>query len=148
MSDTDWIPIITKKLKEISEIEAVRDYRDTPGTIEEYPMVIVATENGTIAYSPGGPKIEHTRVNITLYLSSAIIPEGLKLAHQIKRKIRDKLAANMKLDNTVDEFGPVEEDIWFEGPGKMQDYAGKIHLGISFHYRVKENVTAEFEASQ
>lgn len=141
MSIADWMPTLKTNIAAVTGITQAHTYLDIPGTIQAFPTAIIMPVGGQIAYSVGGPKIEMTDVQITLYVSGQILPEAMGLAVPFIALIRDKLAGDVQLGGTVQYILPAED--WFEGPGGIQ-YGDKQLVGIIFRYIVKENVTADF----
>lgn len=142
----NWMPVLKAKIKEIQGLEGVRDYTDLPGSLQEFPLAIIMPTAGDLQYSAGGPCLMFTDVVITIYTAGQILPEAMSQAVPFISLVRDKLAANIQLNNTVHNIGPVSDGRWFEGPGQIE-YANKNHVGIMFRYTVKENINTELTVS-
>lgn len=146
MAVTDWMPTLKAKVTEITEILQVHTMDELPATIQVFPSALITVLSGTFEYSVGGPCLDFTTVQVAIYLAGQILPEAYGGAVPLIQKMRDKLAANIKLGGLVDHILPAE-GLSYEGPGSLR-YGDKEGLiGIVFRYTVKENVTGDFTVS-
>ena len=146
MSIETWGPKVTAKLKEITQIKEVRGYDDLTPTITAFPTAIWLPLSGRQSYGLGAPVVSIMRIQITLYLNVTLLPEGVKAAVPFIKLIRDKLAANMKLDGTVNYILPPTDGNYFEGPASMTYNPQDVFTGINFYYDVKEIETITVSA--
>lgn len=143
MSIEDWAPVFKAKIEEIPGLLQVHDYTDLPGSIQVTPSAIILPTGGRVGYGEG-VGWEYTDVQLTIYTAMQILPEGLSEAVPFIAAVRNKMAANYKLNKKVDSCGPPEEGNFFDGPGQVE-FAGKNHIGIIFRFTVKETIRTEFQ---
>lgn len=140
MAYEDYASVLRTKVGELSGLDGgVRDYTDLPSNLGEFPVAVVLPARGDINYSEGGPRIGFDTITITIYTVGTLLPEGFGLAVPFIVRVRDKFAANMKLDGSVEHIIPASP--WYEGPGQMRYGNKKDLVGIRFNYEVKENVS-------
>jgi len=141
-----WGPKVTAKLREITTLEQVHGYDSLPSNITASPTVIWLPVGGSQSYGLSAPVAAITRIQITLYLNAALLPEGVKMAVPFIALVRDKFAANMKLDGTVNYILPPVDGNYFEGPAWMTYKSEDRFTGINFFYDVKEIETITVSA--
>ncbi len=133
-----WFRVLVSKMEEVDGIVAVHGFEDLPAAISASPTMIVLPVEGTFEYSEGGPQRGQHEIQATLYVTTQLAPEGYKQVVPFIERVRDKLAANMSLDNTVVTVLPSASAPFYDGPGGIL-YAKKQYLGIIFRWTVKEN---------
>lgn len=154
----DWAPTMTAKLGTITglnpgggQAHRVRDYRDLPGAIREFPTLIWLPQRAQHNYSAGGPGIWVHELVATLYLSQQILPEAHQVAIPYIKRVRDLMAANFQLGGLswptgrVAHWAPAPDAPFYEGPG-ITNYgmaAGEPFelCGIVFRWELKETET-------
>jgi len=142
-----WMGTLKTKLAEISGLVQVHKYDELPGALLVFPSCIITLKEGGFSYGTGGPLLSEHDIQITIYTSAQILPEAHNVAASFIVPVRNKLAANMKLDNTVKAIMPTPEGPTYQGPGQIT-YADKVHVGVTFHYRVLEDETGGYTVSQ
>ncbi len=138
-----WMGVLKTKLAEISGIKEVRKYDELPGALLVFPIALITLKAGSYSYGTGGPELAGYEIQITIYTSAQILPEAHNVAAGFIEPVRNKLAANMKLDGTVAAIKPTSEGPTFQGPGQIT-YADKPHVGVTFHYVVLEDETGSY----
>jgi hypothetical protein len=155
MAIETWMPVLETKVGELAGLDggarssypANANDPGLPARLGEYPIAIILPASGQIDYSQGGPNNEFHDVRIIIFTATGVVAEGHQVAVPFITRMRDKLAANLKLEGTVDHILPREAPAnWYEGPGGIE-YAGELYTGISFFYRVKQNVSGDFTVS-
>lgn len=141
----DWMPTLKTKVAAISGLIQVHTMDELPGSLEPFPSGIITVAGGHFEYAVGGPCIDVHEVQITLFFASQILPEAYGLAMPFIAAMRNKLAANIRLDGLVDHILPAEGRS-YEGPGRVS-YGDKELLGIIFRYVVKDNESGTFTVS-
>ena len=142
-----WMPKLKTKLSEVSGIREVRQYDELPAKLLVFPTILITLRDGWYRYGTGAPELSEHDIQITLYTSEQILPEAHNIAAGFIEPIRNKLAANMKLDSTVKAIMPTPEGPTYQGPGQIT-YAERPHIGVAFHYRVLEDETGAYAVSQ
>lgn len=143
----DWMPVLKEKIASVDGIEQVHIYNELPATLSAFPCAIINVYEGDMEYSAGGPLLAYHYVLINVYTSGQIIPEAEGQAVPFIEKVRNKLAGNMQLNNTVEHCLPVGlGERFYEGPGQLP-YGGKVHIGIMFRVVVKENEAGTYTVS-
>lgn len=137
MAIEDWTPILKQKMSEVEGIVQVHNYDELPSTISAWPSLLIIPLEGR--QEIGGANIALHDVQMSLYISGQILPEGYGLAVPFIKRIRDKLAANHKLEASVQHCQPpkLDQGPFYTGPGAIK-YNNKEHLGIIFRIEVKE----------
>ena len=137
MAIEDWAGTLKSKMAEITQIRQVHKYDEFPGSIMAFPTMIILPERGTGDLQVG--RSWHYLI-MNLYVAGQVLPEGYGLAVPFIKLVRNKLAANLKLDGTVESCEPLrfDEGNFYEGPGSLP-YNQKNHLGIIFRVKVKES---------
>ncbi len=93
---------------------------------------------GSQLYSAGGPGIAFHDLQMNIFTAGQFLPEALSLSIDLLIQIRNKLAANVTLDGTVNYVLPVEPPAqWYEGPGRLA-FGDKVHTGLILRLTVKE----------
>ena len=116
---------------------AVHGYDTLPAAIGASPTLIILPLEGEFDYGAGGPNTGHYEIQMTLYVTTQKLPEAYAQLVPFIELVRDKLAGNMSLDNTVEHCLPSANAPFFDGPGGIL-YAGVQYLGIIFRIEVKE----------
>ena len=133
-----WFPVLVSKMEEVDGILKAHSFEDLPAAISASPTMIVLPIEGQFEYSEGGPFSGQHEVQGTLYVTSQLAAEAYKQVVPFIERVRDKLAANISLDNTVATILPSASAPFYDGPGGIL-YAKKQYLGIIFRWTVKEN---------
>jgi len=133
----DWAAELTTVLEDVAGVEQVHQYDDLPSQIVASPTLIWMPIGGRQSYGLSAPAVAIHRVQITLYIKAALLPEGVGLAVPFIAKVRDALAANIQLSGTVSYILPSPEDDFYQGPAYLA-YGEKVHTGINFFVNVKE----------
>jgi hypothetical protein len=143
MAIGDWKTALTTVLSEISGIEQVHAYDDLPAKIIVSPTLIWLPVSGSQLYGLSSPAVAIHRVQVTLYLSVALLPEGVGSAVPFIELVRDELAANIQLDGTVTYILPPVDAPFYEGPAVLNYNGAQALTGINFYFDVKEveNIT-------
>lgn len=144
MAIKDWMPILRERIGELDGLDGgVRDYTDIPSKFMEFPVALILPRSGEIEYSVG-LSVEFTNVMIIIVTAATVLPESFSLAVPFIARIRDKIAGNLQLDNTVENIMPIARPaVWYEGPGVIE-FGGMNLTGITFFYTVKEDVSGDF----
>ncbi len=142
----DWMPTLKTKMGEVSGITQVHTYKELPGSLHVFPTMIVLPVSGNFEYSAGGPNVGYHEVEATLYVANQILPEAYDVAIPFIELVRNKIASEMTLDDTVEHILPSQSAPFYDGPGGIT-YAGSRHLGIKFTFRVKENEGGTYTVS-
>jgi hypothetical protein len=142
-----WMPKLKTKLAEVSGLIQVHQYDELPATLLVFPCAIITLKLGSYSYGTGGPLLADHEIQITVYTSAQILPEAHNVAAGFIEPVRNKLAANMKLDGTVKAISPTSEGPTYQGPGQIT-YGDKAHVGVAFHYRIFEDETGTYPVSQ
>lgn len=141
----EWMPTLKTKVAAISGLVQVHSMDELPATLLVFPSAIITVVGGAFDYSTGGPCIDLHEVQITVFLTEQILPEANALALPFIAAMRNKLAANIRLDGLVDHILPAEGRT-YEGPGTLR-YGDKEHIGIIFRYVVKDNESGTYTVS-
>ncbi len=145
MAVEDWAANLTSVLEGVDGVEQVHQYDDLPSQIVASPSIIWMPTGGSQSYGLSAPAVALHQVQITLYIKAPLLPEGVGLAVPFIKKIRDVLAANIKLGGTVAYLLPPPEEPFYQGPASLT-YGEKIHTGINFFMVVKEVETVSISA--
>ena len=136
MAIEDWMGALKDLMLSVEGIITVRSYDDLPGSLAGYPGMIIMPVGGSQDYSPG---ISIHRVELTLYLTSQVLPEAYGKATLLIKKVRDKLASDVTLGGLVQHVAPPEGGDFYEGPGSMgYRFSNTEHVGIKFFVNVKD----------
>lgn len=139
MAIEDWAATLKTKIGEISGIKQVHKYDELPGAIMAFPSAIILPERGSQLF--GGPGTAIHRVRVTIFFAEQLLPEAYAVAVPYIKLVRNKLAANHKLDGTVQHCQPPDPPAdFYVGPGR-KEYAGRIYLALDFFIEVKETET-------
>lgn len=139
MAIEDWAPTLKKKIAEISGMKQVHKYDELPGTIMAFPSAIILPERGSQEFSSVNTALH--KVRVTVFFAGQLLPEAYGTAVPYIKLMRNKIAANIKLDATVEHCWPPEPPAdFYVGPG-AKEYSGKTYLAIDFFLEVKENET-------
>ena len=133
-----WFRVLVAKLEEVDGIVAAHSFEDLPAAISASPTMILLPVEGAFEYSEGGPIRGQHEVQATLYVTSQLAPEGYRQVVPFIELVRNKLAENITLDNSVVTILPSASAPYYDGPGGII-YARKQYLGIIFRFTVKEN---------
>lgn len=145
MAIEDWAGELTDVLEGVEGVEQVHQYDDLPSQIVASPSMIWMPTGGTQVYGMSAPAVALHQVQITLYIAAPLLPEGVGLAVPFIAKVRDALAANIQLSDSVNYVLPPPEDAFYQGPAALT-YGEKIHTGINFFVVVKEVETVTVSA--
>lgn len=138
MAIENWSPELVNVLSEVEGVQAVYGYDTLPGTLIELPAIVAMPMEGSQSYGMSAPGVALHQVQITLYHSNVILPEANGQVVPFIRRIRDKLAANVKLNGSVAYCLPVEPPgRFYQGPGAI-NYGDKQHTGVIFRVVIKE----------
>jgi hypothetical protein len=138
--------VLATKLGEISGITQVHKYDSLPAALGGFPLYVILPLQGSPEYSMGGPQLFFHEVQATLFLANQLLPEAHSQAIPFIELTRNKIAANMGLDGTVEYCMPSDSAPFYDGPGGV-NYNQKQYLGIIFRFSVKENETAAYTVS-
>ena len=147
MSLDTWMPVLKTKLGEVSGIKQVHKYDELPAALMVFPCAIITLREGDFGYGTGGPLLSTHDIQITIYTSAQVLPEAHNVAASYIVPVRNKLAANMKLDLTVKAIMPSPDGPTYQGPGQIT-YADKVHVGVTFFYQVLEDETGGYPVKQ
>ncbi len=104
-----------------------------------FPSAIILPERGSQEFS--GLHTAIHKVRVTVFFAPQLLPESYATAVPIIALMRNKIAANIKLNSTVEHCHPPDPPAdFYVGPGS-KDYAGKTYLAIDFFLEIKENET-------
>ena len=137
MTIENWKEELTGVLSGISGIEEVRAYDDLPGQIVVSPTLIWFPVSGPQSYGMGSPAIAFHRVQLSLFISVALLPEGVGRAVPFIAKVRNELAQHIQLGGTVTQMIPDPNGNYYEGPATMM-YGDRTYTGVNFYIEVKE----------
>ena len=137
MAIENWKDELTKVLSEISGIEEVRAYDDLPGQIVVSPTMVWFPLNGRQSYGMGSPAVAFHNVQLSLFVSVALLPEGVGQAVPLIASVRNKLAQHIQLAGTVTQLVPNPDGLFYEGPATMM-YGDRTYTGVNFYLEVKE----------
>jgi len=116
-------------------------YDETPDSLSEFPCFINYPKSGRLHFSAtNGGQSDHTIV-CELRYSKLISTEAEAKMRPFVKLFRDKLAANLTLNGTVDTIN----DIRYEY-GRLGTMAGEEYLVIRFEVDVKETETITVSA--
>ena len=134
--------VLANKMETLYELKQVHTFENLPGALSVFPCMIIMPVSGDTDYSAGGPCVDLTDVQLTVFTSSQVLPEAYARAIPFIKRVKEKLAANVTLDGTVSHCMPGSP--FYTGPGQLT-YGGLENkfIGIIFRVRVKEidNVT-------
>jgi len=146
MAIETWMPTLTTKLGQISGLSGgCSDYFNLPGTILEFPKLIVLPESGSGFYGTGDGAVDVHIVRATLYLAPQFLPEAFAVGVPFIALVQAKLAANLTLGGLVDHCLLATDGNWYEGPGFVR-YGDKEFIGIVFRLEVKERTSVTVTA--
>lgn len=145
MTIENWKDELTGVLSEISGITEVRAYDDLPGQIVASPTLIWFPVSGTQTYGMGSPAIAFHRVQLSLFISVALLPEGVGQAVPLIAAVRNKLAQHIQLGGTVTQMIAEPDGNFYEGPATMM-YGDRTYTGVNFYLEVKEVERIEVSA--
>lgn len=137
MSVEDWGKHLTAALSSIDGIVEVRAYDELPGQIVASPTLIWFPLSGTQSYGMGSPAVAFHRVQLSLFVSVGLLPEGVGIAVPFIEKVRGTLAGQVQLGGAVTQIMPPTDGNFYEGPMTML-YGDRTYTGINFYYVVKE----------
>ena len=144
MPINDWMPTLVANMEAVAGIEQAHQYDDLPATIQVFPSMLILPIGGDQEYSVGGPNVAYHVVNMTLYVTSQVLPEAYGKAVPFIELVRNALAADIQLGGNCTHCLPVTAPApFYEGPGSI-DYGDKQHLGIIFHIIIKENESGDY----
>jgi hypothetical protein len=144
MAIDDWAPTLKAKIAEISGMKQVHKHDELPGTIMTYPSAIILPERGSQEISSIGTAIH--KVRVTVFFAAQLLPEAYATAVPYIALMRNKIAANIKLDGTVEHCKPPDPPAdFYVGPGS-KEWSGKTYLAIDFFLEIKENETFTISA--
>lgn len=148
MAIQDWAPQLKSVLEGITGIEQVHNYDEIPATLAVFPCALILPQRGSQVYGAGGPNVALHQVQVTIYVSGQIVPEGYAVAIPLIESVRDAIAAHVTLNSSVNYCLPPDPpQIFYEGPGAIAfNYGDKTHLGVIFHLVVKETETVTVTA--
>jgi hypothetical protein len=137
MAIENWMGALKTLMQSVSGMGAVRTYVDLPGSLADYPVMIIMPVSGSQRYSPG---IGIHRVEMALYFTNQILPEAYSRAVPFIKLVRDKLASDITLGGLVQYCQPpVPPANFYEGPGAIgYVYSQTEHVGIKFFLDVKD----------
>jgi len=140
------MPTLTYRLGQVVGLEGgAVDYNNVPGSIMEFPKLVVLPESGSGFYGQGSGAVDVHIVRAVLFLASSILPEAFAVGVPLIARVRDKIAANLTLGGLVDHCLMATQGNWYEGPDWIK-WGDKDLIGIVFRLEVKErsdvNVTA------
>jgi len=141
-----WMPAVKAKWAEIEGIVQVHTYDDLPASIQVVPCAILLLSGGSYDYSAGGPSLAFHELRAIVFVSLQILPEAMAVAVPFIERVRNKMAANWRLGGIVEHIVPAPGGRFYEGPGRVT-YGDKEHLGIVFHFEVKQNETGTYTVS-
>ena len=143
----DWMPVLESNMAAVDGIKQAHIYSNLPATLSVFPSAIILPIAGDAEYSEGGPIKSYHNVQITVFVASQILPQANSIAVPFIEKVRNKLARDMTLNNTVEHCLPVGlGENFYEGPGAVT-YGDKVHMGIIFRVVVKEDEAGTFTVS-
>ena len=137
MAIEDWMGALKNLMLSVEGITTVRSYDDLQGSLAGYPVMIIMPVGGSQQYAPG---IGIHRVELTLYLTSQVLPEAYGKATLLIKKVRNKLASDITLGGLVQYVAPPEPPgNFYEGPGSVgYRFSNTEHVGIKFFVNVKD----------
>ena len=106
MSVEDWGKHLTAALSSIDGIVEVRAYDELPGQIVASPTLIWFPLSGTQSYGMGSPAVAFHRVQLSLFVSVGLLPEGVGIAVPFIGKVRNTLAGQVQLGGAVTQIIP------------------------------------------
>jgi hypothetical protein len=133
----DWKDDLTKVLRGIQGIEEVRAYDELPGAIVVSPTLIWLPMRGTQSYGKSAPGIAFHRVQLSLFVTAQLLPEGAGRVVPFIGRVRNRLALNLQLGGSVTQMIPVPDGDWYEGPATLS-YGQRVFTGVNFYIEVKE----------
>ncbi len=100
-----WAPELTSILEGVTGVKQVHPYDKLPGKIGVNGSVIWLPVSGPeLTYGLSTPNIQITQVQITLYLTVQLLPQGVGKAIPFIDRIPRALAANMTLNGKLITF--------------------------------------------
>ncbi len=157
MAIEDWADELTGLWGQISDGQGgnVKSYsmiekRDFPETIEIVPCALTFIEDMDPFYSEGGPLLDFYRGITEFHISKDIAKSNYPDVYKFIRRIRDKAASNMQLNNKVGGGNfqiDTEGRPGIVGPIVLTYGIGDPHLGLIVNWTVKDNVAGEFQPS-
>jgi hypothetical protein len=137
MAIENWMGALKNLMLSVDGIATVRSYDDLPGSLAGFPVMIIMPVSGSQAYAPG---IGIHRVELTVFITSQVLPEAYGRAVPLIKKVRDKLASDITLGGLVQYVAPPEPPgNFYEGPGATGYlYSDTQYVGIKFFVNVKD----------
>lgn len=146
MALEDWLPTLTARLAELPGLDGgAVDYRDLPGSILEFPKLVILPLTGRETWGASLGSVAVHQLQATLYLAPQFLPEAFSVGIPFIARLRNQLAANLKLGGLVDSVGPSAGGDFYDGPGVVR-YGDKEYLGIIFRIQVKDHDTLTVSA--
>lgn len=146
MSIETWMPRLARVFSEVRGMEKVYTFDNVPGSLTVFPATVIMPTSGAQEYSAGGPALAWHDVQANVYTSAQFLPEALAISVRLLVEIRNKLAANLTLDGSVNYVLPIAQPgQWYEGPGRLE-YGDKVHTGLILRLIVKETEIIQVSA--
>ena len=134
-----WAPELTSILAGVTGVKQVHPYDKLPGKIGVNGSIIWLPVSGPVlTYGLSAPNIQITQVQITLYMTVQLLPQGVGKAIPFIDRIPRALAANMTLNGKANYILPRTDGPAWEGPAYLAYNGDQTLTGINFWYNVKE----------
>ena len=134
-----WASTLTSVLQLVEGVGQVCQYdRLPPKILVDRTVVWLPNDGPSLVYGLSSPAVAIIQVQITIYLTAALLPQGVGKAVPFIDRIPRALAANMTLGGTVNYILPRAEIPW-EGPAALS-YGEQVLTGINFYYQVKKKL--------
>jgi len=119
-------------------MQKVYTFENLPGSLAAFPATVIMPTGGSQEYSAGGPGLAWHDVQANVYMASQTLPEAMANGIRMLVEIRNRLAAHVTLDGSVNYVLPVAPPaLWYEGPGQLA-FGDKVHTGFILRLTVKE----------
>ena len=132
-----WASTLTSVLQLVEGVGQVCQYdRLPPKILVDRTVVWLPNDGPSLVYGLSSPAVAIIQVQITIYLTAALLPQGVGKAVPFIDRIPRTLAKNIQLGGTVNYILPRAETPW-EGPAALS-YGEQVLTGINFYYHVKK----------
>ena len=139
MAIGDWIGELKTVMMGITGMAAVYKHDEVPGTLIEFPCMILMPQIGSGEYSVAGPNMTVHQVQCTLYVAPQLLTSAYGTAVSMINLWMRAVVANTRLNGTVAYCRPAAGRPWYQGPGAIGfNYGDKNLLGVIFSLDVKE----------
>ena len=145
MTIDTWMPTLRTNIQAVSGIKRAYKYDQIPHKLSGLPAAVILPVSGEQEYSEGGQSIAIHNIQITVYVTAAVIPKALGDAVPLIEGVRDALAADIQLGGNCIHCLPSSP--FYDGPGAIP-FGETALIGVVFNVVVKENETGSFAVSR